>query len=233
MRREVETGLRLNHPKILPILGVIDADWCPYGGIVTRWCLHGNAAQYIRLGHVSDAERFKLFKGVSDGLQHLHSRSIVHGDLKPGNVLIDEFGTPLLCDFGLARILDVESHTQGDDLNTTTLHPGTVRYLAFELVEPDPRAERTMASDVHALGCVGYEFLYLKMPYATRLNTAGGHIFRDIASGIPPAYRPPSPLGPQEITLWDLLERCWNTRPERRPTTSVVCDTLDVVERTF
>ncbi|KIM20294.1 hypothetical protein M408DRAFT_143011 [Serendipita vermifera MAFF 305830] len=233
MRREVETGSRVDHPNILPILGVIEADWCLYGCIVTRWAINGDAAHWIRRGHVSGPDRLQLFRGVSAGLQHLHGRSIVHGDLKPQNVLIGEFGNPLICDFGLARILDAESHDQGDDLNTTTLHTGTVRYLAFELVEPDTPAERTTASDVHALGCVGYEFLYLEKPYASRLNNAGGHIFRDIANRIPPARRPPPPLGSQEAIIWDLLELCWDIHPERRPTTSTVCDTLDIVERTL
>lgn len=227
MRREVETGSRLDHPNVLTILGTIEEKWCPYGSLVTRWCVNGDGAEYIRREHLNGTERLHLFQGVSSGLRYLHSCRVVHGDLKPKNVLIDEHGTPLICDFGLARILDVEAREKVDDLNTTTFHPGTVRYLAFELVEPDTPAERTMASDVHALGCVGYEFLYLEKPYASRINNAGGHIFRDIANGIPPAYRPSGNLGLSEATFWDLLELCWDREPERRPTASVVCATLE------
>ncbi|KIM28118.1 hypothetical protein M408DRAFT_148098 [Serendipita vermifera MAFF 305830] len=221
MRRQVETGLRLDHPNVLTILGTLEERWCPYGSLVTRWCANGDGAEFIRRRHLSGTERLQLFQGVSSGLQYLHSCRVVHGDLKPKNVLIDENGTPLICDFGLARILDV------DDLDTTTFYPGTVRYLAFELVENNTPVEGTMASDVHALGCVGYEFLYLEKPYASRINNACGHIFRDIVNGIPPAYRPSGNLGLSEATFWDLLELCWDREPERRPTASVVCATLE------
>jgi serine/threonine protein kinase len=72
-----------------------------------------------------------------------------------GNILIDASGNPLICDFGLVCILDAEQPDRAAD-NTTTVHNGTVRYLAYELVQ-DPPEPRTMASDIHALGCVTYE----------------------------------------------------------------------------
>jgi serine/threonine protein kinase len=71
------------------------------------------------------------------------------------NVLIDAQGIPLICDFGLVRILDTEQPDWVAD-NTTTVHNGTIRYLAYELVL-DPPEPRSMASDIHALGCVTYE----------------------------------------------------------------------------
>jgi serine/threonine protein kinase len=68
------------------------------------------------------------------------------------NILIDDDGRARICDFGLVRILSDES----TGLVTTTTHTGTVRYLAYELVvseQPVP----TVASDVHALGCIGLD----------------------------------------------------------------------------
>jgi len=80
-----------------------------------------------------------------------------------GNILIDALGNPLICDFGLVSILDAEQPDRAAD-NTTTVHNGTVRYLAYELVQ-DPPEPRTRASDIHALGCVAYEVRVIGFMY--------------------------------------------------------------------
>jgi len=111
------------------------------------------------------------WKGVIEGVVYLHDQTppIVHGDLKPvrltyysarrltliqGNVLINEFGVPTICDFGLARIF-LEQGSTG--LTTTSEHTGTARYLAPELVASDTTVYPTLASDVYALGCLGLD----------------------------------------------------------------------------
>jgi serine/threonine protein kinase len=106
--------------------------------------------------------------GVIDGLAYLHSRQVVHGDLKPvsiflvddtrvfeskqSNIMIDDQGTARTCDFGLVRILSDETHGK---LATTT-YTGTPRYLAYELVIVE-RPIPTLASDIYALGCVALD----------------------------------------------------------------------------
>ena len=111
------------------------------------------------------------WKGIIEGVLYLHDQTppIVHGDLKPvsitfhrawgftliqGNILINEFGVPTICDFGLARIF-LEQGSTG--LTTTSEHTGTVRYLAPELVASDTSVYPTLASDVYALGCLGLD----------------------------------------------------------------------------
>jgi Protein kinase domain len=70
-----------------------------------------------------------------------------------GNILIDNSGTPRICDFGLARIFLEVGRTE---MTTTSEHTGTARYLAPELAA-DEAAYPTTASDVYALGCLGLE----------------------------------------------------------------------------
>lgn len=70
------------------------------------------------------------------------------------NVLIDDWGHPRVCDFGLSRFI----HSQeSSGLTTTTAYTGTARYLAHELVESEESTLPTKESDVHALSCIGYE----------------------------------------------------------------------------
>jgi serine/threonine protein kinase len=69
---------------------------------------------------------------------------------------VDESGTAKICDFGLVR--QIGAITTG--FTTTSMHTGTTRYLSYELVDEDGRLPPTMASDVHALGCVGMEVIW-------------------------------------------------------------------------
>jgi serine/threonine protein kinase len=70
------------------------------------------------------------------------------------NILIDDGGTPKLCDFGLVRVYLEEGNT---GMTTTTVHTGTERYLAYELFMAEKDAIPTTASDIYATGCIGLE----------------------------------------------------------------------------
>ncbi|CAG7849744.1 SubName: Full=Uncharacterized protein {ECO:0000313/EMBL:CCA75949.1} [Serendipita indica DSM 11827] len=258
-RREVMIGKILQHPNVLPVHGIVeDRMFGPFGAIVTPWCLNGNAAQYLHKHAPSPLERYRLWQGVVGGLVYLHSPSpqIVHGDMKPPNVLIAADGRPKICDLGLVRVVvdDSSSSSSGDgyssdesrewmrEINTTTPHTGTPRYLAPELVDLNDPSEPTTATDVYAAGCIGFEFIYSVVPYAHRDDNRRGQIFHDIRCGVPPARRPriktttdssssdklPSVDGID--ALWDILELCWSRDPLRRPTASSLWEWLDTYE---
>lgn len=245
-RREVITGIKVRHPNILPVYGAVEGRmFGPFGAIVTPWCSNGNAVQYLQNYKLSPLERYRLWRGVVDGLVHLHSHEpqIVHGDMKPPNVLIADDGRPMICDLGLARLIVDGSQPSSSPLecrgyehwawmggiNTTSAHTGTPRYLAPEQVDLNRPSQPTTATDVYAVACIGFEFIYLVVPYAHREHNLQGQIFHDIRTGVPPASRPdmsssladdaPASSSADGIDiLWSILESCWSREPRSRPT---------------
>lgn len=216
--REVMIWGVLQHRNIVPLYGYCK-EFGAYGSLISPWYKSGDVGKFIRKHQTSALQRLQWLQNATEGLAYLHSHEpvVIHGDLKPGNILIDDNGTAQLCDFGLVRVLSEENKT---GLTTKADHTGTIRYLSHELVEPaDPDAQivATTASDVHALGCIALEVLFLRSPYADCRHAL--HIYDEIRGGIPPATEIPvtgSPLPAVEY-LWKTVVSCWNTDPAARP----------------
>ncbi|KAG8821831.1 hypothetical protein FRC17_009726 [Serendipita sp. 399] len=211
----------LNHPNILPLIGYAEGNerFEPFGGLVSPWCFYGDVARFLQQCGTTLTldQRTALWKGIVEGVDYLHNFNpiIVHGDLKPANVLLDEKGNPQICDFGLARLI-LEEGSSG--MTTTTAHTGTERYLAYELVASNDTVMPTVESDIHALGCIGLDVIFLRCPYSHRKNNTRGHIFFDIRQGDPPAVHP-GDLEEFEEERWCILSRCWSRNPFERPGT--------------
>ena len=88
---------------------------------------------------------------ICEGVEHAHQRGVIHRDLKPGNILVDESGQPKILDFGLARVTDGDLQaTRRTDMGQLL---GTLAYMSPEQVMADPFALDTR-SDVYALGVI-------------------------------------------------------------------------------
>jgi tetratricopeptide (TPR) repeat protein len=111
-------------------------------------------------------QRLELFTKVCDAVQYAHHKGVIHRDLKPDNILVDDFGEPRILDFGIARATD-------SDIQATTLRTdigqliGTVPYMSPEQVTGDP-GDLDTRSDVYSLGVVLYELLCGRLPHDLR-----------------------------------------------------------------
>src|SRR4029079_16074781 len=97
-------------------------------------------------------EVVRLIAKVARGVQYAHGQGILHRDLKPGNILLDSRGEPLVCDFGLSKWLDASS-----DLTRTLTIFGTPGYIAPEQVRSPARMGP--AADIYSLGAILFDLL--------------------------------------------------------------------------
>jgi len=151
--REARLARTIESRHVVPVLEVGD-------GFLVLPVYAGTLAQRIRSqGALAVADTAQLAAEVAQGLDALHAKGILHRDVKPSNVLLDERGSAALADFGLARGDDSTQLTRDGQL------VGTTHYLAPELIEGSPAS---VASDVYAFGCLLYECLTGAPPFAGR-----------------------------------------------------------------
>lgn len=158
-RAEAEAVANLDHPNIVPLYDVGEEDGVPY---FTMRLVKGEplSARLQRTSApLSSEEAVRLMVPVARAVQHAHERGILHRDLKPGNILLEEGGEPQLTDFGLAKMLDSDSQ-----LTRSHAQLGTPQYMSPEQAAGHSR-QITTASDVWALGVILYQILTQRLPF--------------------------------------------------------------------
>ncbi|KAJ3490023.1 hypothetical protein NLI96_g1716 [Meripilus lineatus] len=151
--REVLMWSLLNHPNVLPFHGVSNLfPQIGVPGIVSPFLSHGNVAIYLKEQGRSYALIWKLLTEIVAGLQYLHDNNIVHGDLRPPNILIDDDGKIKLSDFGLANFADSSLQSTSYP-GAGAQSPELYFYESFGLADYRPSKE----ADVFAIGTVCWE----------------------------------------------------------------------------
>ena len=159
--------------------------------------------RHIRSGPQCDLGRLRnALRDLSSALAYLHANKLVHRDIKPGNVLIDESGRLVLLDFGLARRLSGLA-------DSGTLSVGTPAYMAPE--QSSSAASVDGAADWYAVGVMLYEALTGRLPFT-------GSVFEILAAKASSDPAPPSSISPEVPAAWDqLCLRLLAREPGSRP----------------
>jgi tRNA A-37 threonylcarbamoyl transferase component Bud32 len=177
--KEARALAQLTHPNIVGVYDVGEVDGLPF--IIMEHVAGSSLKQRIeRSGALPLDDAVRLTDEIANGLAFAHSRGIIHADLKPSNILLDQNDQPKICDFGIAR-------TPAEDSDSPQLF-ATALYVAPERVEGRPAS---VASDVYGLGLVVYEMLVGKPPF-TSGNAAV--LLRDhvVRPPVPPSHLRPS-----------------------------------------
>ncbi len=144
--------------------------------------------QFCRERELSVRDRISLFIKVCQGIQYAHAKSVIHRDLKPGNILVSEYGEvaePRIIDFGIAKSADKKLDLSGDETQSHEL-VGTVSYMSPEHL--NHHTEVDTRSDIFSLGVLLYELLTDEHPFSQQIRTAENlqNALQVIAEHIPP-----------------------------------------------
>src|SRR2546430_9025573 len=146
-RREAQAAARLDHPNILPIYEVGEnEDGLP--SFSMKFASGGSLLDAALALRNEPRRSVALMVKVARAIQHAHAQGILHRDLKPGNILFDAHGEPLVSDFGLAKWLE-----PGSDVTRTLMIFGTPGYIAPEQAKASSSSLKP-TTDVYSLGAI-------------------------------------------------------------------------------
>src|SRR6266498_1979111 len=157
-RREAEAVATLDHPNILPIHEVSESkEGLPFFSM--KYAVGGSLRTAAPALRAKPRDCARLMAKVARAIAYAHGKGVLHRDLQPGNILLDENGEPMVSDFGLAKWLD-----QNSDLTRTLETLGTPGYIAPEQAECRA-ADLTGAADIYSLGAILFYLLTGRPPF--------------------------------------------------------------------
>jgi serine/threonine-protein kinase len=202
-QNEAEAVAMLDHPHIVPILEVGQHKGQRYFSMK----LLGGPSLDRKLGEFTTDPKAaaRLVKTVAEAVHHAHQRGLLHRDLKPGDVLLDEHDEPHVTDFGLAKRVQADG-----EVTQSGAILGTPAYMAPEQAW-GKRALVTTATDIYGLGAILYALITGRAPFrgdspAETLEQAG-----EWTPELPSKRNPSTPRDLEVIVL-----KCLEKEPERR-----------------
>ena len=191
-KREARVIANLQHPHILPVHDFGETDGYTY--MAMRFVKGGELSTWIEENQpLSLPQIRRIISQVGDALDYAHGQGVMHRDVKPSNVLIDERGNCLLTDFGLARMVETSVK-----ITRTGGILGTPAYMSPEQGMGQGIDHR---SDIYALGVILYEMVTGRPPY--QAETPMAIMIKHIQSPLPPPsqYNPDLPEDVERVIL--------------------------------
>ena len=203
-RREARIAQTISNPHVVPVLDTGEHDGLPY--LAARFVEGGSLEQKLeRTGPLGVPTVVRICTQIADGLEALWAAGMVHRDIKPGNILLDSEENAYITDFGL-----VKDH-RGTALTRPGQALGSMDYMAPEQIRGE---DVTAATDIYALGCVMFECIEGRPPFADHagMQVLWAHLREEPAD-------PTRADIPLEFT--QALKVALRKQPSERPTTSV------------
>ncbi len=200
-RQEIWLARDLGHPAILPLYDLGECEGQRY--LTMKWIEGGTLARLIRLhGPMPIEDIVAISLKLASALELAHSNHVIHRDIKPQNVLIDDRKQPYLTDFGLARLRDSPGMTKDG------VFLGTPDYASPEQASLQPADER---SDLYSLGVVIFEMATGERPFVAESTRGVLELHRTQPPPLPRSRRPEIP----EV-LEGIILRCLEKDPLAR-----------------
>ncbi|KAH0856143.1 hypothetical protein HID58_084404 [Brassica napus] len=217
-RQEVSLMKRLRHPNVLLFMGAVTSPQrlC----IVTEFLPRGSLFRLLQrnTSKLDWRRRIHMASDIARGMNYLHhcSPPIIHRDLKSSNLLVDRNWTVKVADFGLSRI-------KHETYLTTKTGRGTPQWMAPEVLRNEAADEK---SDVYSFGVVLWELVTEKIPWENlnAMQVIGAVGFMNQRLEVP------KDVDPQWISL---MESCWHSEPQCRPTFQQVMEKLRELQRKY
>jgi serine/threonine protein kinase/Tfp pilus assembly protein PilF len=207
-RQEAEAAARLEHPQIVPIYEIGERDGSCYFSM--KFVEGGQLDEVVKREPMSVRRAAELLVKIARTVHFAHEHGILHRDIKPGNILLDKKGEPLLTDFGLARLIEQES-TVTNSFDVL----GTPSYMSPEQAAGRTK-ELTAAADVYSLGAVFYQMLTGEPPFA------GGTTYQTIRMVLESEPRNPRVRNSKvDVDLATICVKCLEKDPPRRYATAL------------
>ncbi|GAB2270588.1 Serine/threonine-protein kinase sty46 [Dionaea muscipula] len=206
--QEVAILREVQHENVVRFVGACTK--APHFCIVTEYLSGGSLYNYLHKNNTK-LELSQLLKFAIDickGMEYLHENNIIHRDLKTANLLMDADQVVKVADFGVARFQNEEG--------IMTAETGTYRWMAPEVINHQPYDQK---ADVFSFAIVLWELVTAKVPYDTMTPLQA-------ALGVRQGLRPflPENMHPKLI---ELMRRCWDSAPSRRPLFPVIKSELE------
>jgi TolB-like protein/Flp pilus assembly protein TadD len=212
--REARVASSLSHPNVAVVYDVGEAD---HGGgpacyVAMEYVKGRTLSQLLEAGRMEAAAILPIARQVAEALADAHAHGVVHRDVKPGNVMVNERGLVKVLDFGLARFAP-PAHE--DSATWSGRHGALEGAIVGTLAYMSPEQARGHAvdarSDIFSLGVLTYELLAGRRPFE------GKNAIELVEAILTKSPTPPSAEGPLAAGLFQIVARMLEKDPSRRP----------------
>ena len=220
---EIQVISKLSYPTLLKFHGITFS----YPYFLISDFVPNHSVQYFIdkafKGHTEKGwnltNKFIIILGISLGMEYLHSMNVVHQDLKPRNILLENNFYPKICDFNLSK-------TIYSSAKCSTGSIGTIEFCAPEVLEEENQYDGKKA-DVYSFGMMLYSIIYDSIPYHNIKQRA--KVLLAILAGKRPELKETN-----EFKLFNfIIQKCWNPEPNKRPKFEKITKALIKIKNTI